>query len=138
MINAHSLRLSFGTQAVFDGISFAVDQDQRIGLVGRNGSGKSTLLKVIANQQRLDEGSIAIAKGKRIAYLPQEVILASHQTVMQETFSAFAEIQALEDERLKLEQQFARSSENDAEAVERYAFICEQLQKYDPEQLRPR
>jgi len=136
MINAHSLRLSFGSQAVFDGISFAVDQTQRVGLVGYNGAGKSTLLGVIAQKQRLDEGSVALVKNKRIAYLPQEVILASHQTVMQETFSVFNEIQSMEDERLQLEHKFAQSTDNDLEAIDRYAYICEKLGGMNPESAR--
>ncbi len=132
MINAHSLSLSFGTQIVFNDISFTTTDDQRIGLVGRNGSGKSTLLKAIAGQQVLDEGTITINKNKRIAYLPQEVVLSSHQTILQETFSVFAQIQTLEDERIKLELYFVQAAEPTQEAVERYAQICEELQQYNP------
>ena len=76
MINGYNVCLEMVEQVIFDDISFVFDADQRIGLVGRNGSGKSTLLKVIAGKQQLDKGSVAIQKGKTIAYLSQDVVLA--------------------------------------------------------------
>ncbi|MCL5875380.1 MAG: ABC-F family ATP-binding cassette domain-containing protein [Candidatus Dependentiae bacterium] len=136
MINAHSLSLSFGSQKVFDEISFTLDQSQHVGLVGRNGSGKSTLLKAIAHQQQLDSGSISLAKGKRIAYLPQEVILSSHQTVLEETFSVFGNIQQLEDERRKLETLLAQTDTATADMVDRYATVCQELGTLSPESAR--
>ncbi|MCL5875478.1 MAG: ATP-binding cassette domain-containing protein [Candidatus Dependentiae bacterium] len=136
MINAHSLSLSFGSQTVFDEISFTLDQSQHVGLVGRNGSGKSTLLKAIAHQQQLDSGSISLAKGKRIAYLPQEVILSSHQTVLQETFSVFGNIQQLEDECRTLETLLAQTDTATADMVDRYAIVCQELGTLSPESAR--
>lgn len=136
MINANSLRLSFGTQTIFDNLSFTIGQTERVGLVGYNGAGKTTLLKAIAQQQTIDEGSIALVKNKKIAYLPQEVVLTSHQTVMQEAFSVFNDIQALEDERLRLEHQFAQSDHNDPETIDHYSSICEQLSQINPDAAR--
>ncbi len=87
MILANNINLSFGSQKVFDGISFTINDDQRIGLIGKNGSGKSTLLEAIVGIQPLDSGTITISKQKKIAYLAQDVVLASSLSILEETLT---------------------------------------------------
>jgi ATP-binding cassette, subfamily F, member 3 len=82
MIQAKQLNLSFGAQDVFKNISFLINPNQRIGLVGRNGSGKSTLLKVIAGLHPIDSGVVALSKDFTLGYLPQEVVLESDQPIV--------------------------------------------------------
>jgi len=122
-------------QVIFDDISFVFDQNQRIGLVGRNGSGKSTLLKAIAGQQQLDKGSIAIQKGKSIAYLSQDVVLQSDKSIVEETYTAFADIAGLIEEQKKIEAQL-ESAEDIDELLERYAIVCDKLLHVDQESMR--
>jgi ATP-binding cassette subfamily F protein 3 len=88
MIQLKDLCLSFGQRAIFDHISYFVQPEQKIGLVGRNGSGKSTLLKAIAGQQGLDSGSVAMPKDFRCAYMAQDVVLVSHKTIVNEALCA--------------------------------------------------
>ena len=101
MLNVKNLNLIYGQQAVFENVSFNINQDQRIGLVGRNGSGKTTLLKIIAGLQNIDSGYVSIQKGCKIAYLPQEVVLLSEKSIFQEAFSIFKELVDLEEEAKK-------------------------------------
>ncbi len=75
MIHIQDASLSFGPQMLFSDISLTIGQNQRVGVLGRNGTGKSTLLKIIAGQARFDEGTVAIERGKKIAYMPQELVL---------------------------------------------------------------
>ncbi|MBD3231955.1 ATP-binding cassette domain-containing protein [Candidatus Dependentiae bacterium] len=89
MINAQNLNLVFSEQVIFNDISFNIQDNQKIGLVGRNGSGKTTLLKVIAGQQELDSGKMNIPKDFKIAYMPQDVVLLSEKTVLHEAFNVF-------------------------------------------------
>lgn len=70
-IGIHSLSKSYGTQILFDGISFTLCQGDRIGLVGPNGAGKSTLVKIIMGAEQPDEGSISCRQGLRIGYASQ-------------------------------------------------------------------
>lgn len=135
MINGYNICLEMVHQVIFDDISFAFDHDQRVGLVGRNGSGKSTLLKAIAGKQQLDEGSISIQKGKTIAYLSQDVVLQSDKSIVEETYSSFADVTALLEEQRTLEAQLDNADDVD-ELLERYATVCEKLLHVDQESMR--
>src|SRR5579872_5650443 len=128
MIQAHNLCLSFGTQKIFDHISFTISSSDRVGLVGRNGSGKSTLLAAIANGKLLDDGSISIIKDKKIAYMPQDVVLQSDKSILEEAFDAFAYIKQIHQELARLDQKIADSQDVD---FDRYAALHEQLAASD-------
>lgn len=67
------LHLSFGTQTLLDHVSFKVEANERVCIVGRNGEGKSTLLKVIEDTQQADAGTRIVQDGVHIAKLQQEV-----------------------------------------------------------------
>lgn len=135
MILARNLRLSFGSQTVFNDISFSLQGHERIGLFGLNGSGKSTLLKVIAGQHNLDGGKVTIAKDATVAYLPQEVTLQSDKSVIEETLTTFDTMIALQQRSKELEALLAVNSQNLA-IIDQYAQVCEQLALINPEQKR--
>lgn len=130
MIQANNICLSFGQQIVFDNVSFTINAPQRIGLVGRNGSGKSTLLKAIAHQQHLDDGSIATAKNKKIAYMPQEVVLISDKTILAETLTAFDELHTIQNDLKLLEEKLHHDA--DHAIVEEYAHLQQRLAEINP------
>ncbi len=71
LLGIHSLSKSFGTQALFDDLSFTVSQGDRIGLIGPNGSGKSTLLKIVMGLENPDGGSVTRRQGLRCGYASQ-------------------------------------------------------------------
>lgn len=126
MINLEEISLAFGQQVIFDKISCNINPGQKIGLVGRNGSGKTTLLKVIAGQQSLDSGQVTIAKSFRWAFMPQDVVLVSEKTILNEALNAFAHMGNLLDELADLEHYISHNSEND-EINERYVAVHHQL-----------
>ncbi|HEX4069029.1 MAG TPA: ABC-F family ATP-binding cassette domain-containing protein, partial [Candidatus Babeliales bacterium] len=136
MINGYNVCLAMIEQVIFDDISFVFDQDQRIGLVGRNGSGKSTLLKVIAGKPQLDKGSVAIQKGKTIAYLSQDVVLQSDKSIVEETYTAFADVASLIEEQKVIEAQLDSNPDDLDELLERYATVCEKLLHVDQDGMR--
>lgn len=132
MIQIKDFNLAFGSQIIFDDVCQTINEYDRIGLVGRNGSGKSTLLKAISNPKMLDSGTVSIAKGKTFAYLPQEVVMNSDKSVIDEAFSTFTEIIALQkiiaDGDVKI-------ADNQAtpEMLDQYSNATQKLAELDPE-----
>ena len=124
MIQLQDLCLSFGTQKVFDHLSMNVNPDQRLGLVGRNGSGKSTLLKAIDGTQHLDEGVITVTGKMTVAYMPQEMVLASGKSILEETISSYKEVGGLRERAQVLEQEIAAG---DTHSLEEYAEVSHRL-----------
>lgn len=133
MIQANSIQLSFGTRVLFDSISFDINENQKIGLIGANGSGKSTLLEVLVGIQPLDDGSVSIPKTKKVAYLAQEVVLASRLSIIDEVMTAFDQINKLKMELEVLENELTQGNEVD---LERYAELHEKLAESDPDALK--
>lgn len=89
MIQINHIFLHFGSQAIFDDVTLSISPHVRMGLVGRNGSGKSTLLKAIAHKgAELDDGNIA-TNNVKIAYIPQDIVLISEKTILDETCADF-------------------------------------------------
>ena len=72
VVNVQNLHKSFGPRVLFDGVSFAIDEGEKVGFIGVNGSGKSTLFRIIAGLEGPDEGTLAFQRGMRVGYLAQE------------------------------------------------------------------
>ena len=73
-MKVNNLKLSFGTNQIFDGASFMIENSDKAAIVGVNGAGKSTLFKVLLGLEKPEEGSVETNKMK-IGYLPQEVVV---------------------------------------------------------------
>ncbi|MDX1765184.1 MAG: ABC-F family ATP-binding cassette domain-containing protein, partial [bacterium] len=83
MIHVNKLSKSYGSQCLFDGISFSMGAGERVGLVGRNGHGKTTLFKMILGQEEPDGGEIRVPRGYRIGHLSQHLRFTA-KTVLDE------------------------------------------------------
>src|ERR1700761_329755 len=81
ILNAQGVSKRFGATPLFEKISFAVNEGDRIGLIGPNGAGKSTLLAVLAGEIEPDTGEVAIRKRARIGYVRQISDFEPGQTV---------------------------------------------------------
>jgi ATP-binding cassette subfamily F protein uup len=97
--NAH---LAFGLAPLLNGADFAIENRERIGLIGRNGAGKSSLLKVLARTQALDDGAMALQGGLRIATVPQEPIFSGNETVFEAVSNGLSRARELRDAYEKL------------------------------------
>jgi ATP-binding cassette subfamily F protein uup len=71
LISINSLGKDFGIKPLFNEVTFVIEQNKRIGLVGRNGSGKTTLLKIICGLEDPDRGQIVKRKGLNLQYVQQ-------------------------------------------------------------------
>ena len=112
------IRKSFGTHEVLKGVSFTLQEQERMGLVGVNGCGKSTLMKIIAGAETADAGSVNIQKGLRIGYLAQQGELSGKETVQEVVESVFIPLVRMEEEMRSLETEMAEHGE-DAEMLRR-------------------
>ena len=74
-----------------------INENDRIGLVGKNGAGKSTLLKIFMGLQQPTSGNITVPRNFSMGYLPQQIAIADNKTVIEETMTAFDLISELED-----------------------------------------
>ncbi len=70
-LNIEKLSLSFGAKKILDGVTFSLDEGDRLGIIGVNGCGKSTLFKLILGELDPDEGNIYISKNKTVGILRQ-------------------------------------------------------------------
>ena len=96
MISADALTVEFGGTTLFKDISFIINENDRIALMGKNGAGKSTLLKILAGVREATRGKVSAPEGTIIAYLPQHLMVKDDKTVFEEAATAFAEINNME------------------------------------------
>jgi len=72
---------AYGDRQLLGGVSFTLEENERVGVVGRNGTGKSTLAKILAGVEPPDTGSVATRRGARVSYLAQEPVLDPARSV---------------------------------------------------------
>ena len=92
MITVNDIAVEFGGTTLFSEVTFAINETDKIALMGKNGAGKSTLLKIVAGQNKPTRGNISAPKEAVIAYLPQHLLMDDNCTVMEEASKAFAEV----------------------------------------------
>ena len=124
MISLDNLTVSYGGWTLFDGISFLINEKDRIGLVGKNGAGKTTLLRIITGEQQPTEGAVTKNGECTIGYLPQQMRVADTTTLKAETEKAFDEVLRIEAEIAKLTNEIA---ERDDYETESYAALLHRL-----------
>jgi ATP-binding cassette subfamily F protein uup len=102
ILNATDVTVRYGTRAILDSATLAIDEGQRIGLVGRNGCGKTTFLKLLAGLQTPDSGSVTRRRDLVVSYLSQDFMLDPALDVRgnvragaQQTLDLIAEFEAL-------------------------------------------
>jgi ATP-binding cassette subfamily F protein uup len=83
LLSLQNAQLAFGHVPLLDHTDFALEVQERVGLIGRNGTGKSSLLKILAGIDKPDDGTLHTQNGLRVAYVPQEPILNPDSTVFE-------------------------------------------------------
>ena len=92
MITVNDIAVEFGGTTLFSEVTFAINENDKIALMGKNGAGKSTLLKIVAGENKPTRGVISAPSDAVIAYLPQHLLTSDDCTVMEETSKAFADV----------------------------------------------
>lgn len=98
LLSISQLQKSFGTDLVFAGASFEIQDHDHIGLVGVNGSGKTTLFKILTGDLPYDSGEIYKSKECRIGYMEQHVCRDLDRSAYNEVLTVFSSLLAMEQE----------------------------------------
>lgn len=118
---------------VLNGVTFHINEGERVGILGKNGCGKTTLFKILTGEYLADEGEVMIAPNKRIGLISQIPVYPPEYTVEDVLDTAFQRIHAMERELEAVTQRMA-DGENDAELLRRYDRLSsgfEQAGGYD-------
>ncbi|MFI7274053.1 ABC-F family ATP-binding cassette domain-containing protein [Streptomyces sp. NPDC049879] len=110
-ISAHDVTKSYGGRLVLDAVTCAFPVGRRMGIIGENGSGKTTLLRLLAGEERPDQGEIVRQADGGVGYLPQDGRLDPALTVAQVVDGALAELRAVERRMRRLEAALADGDE---------------------------
>lgn len=124
MISVDNLTVEFSGSTLFSDVSFVINENDKIALMGKNGAGKSTLLKILAGVNKPTKGGISAPKDAVIAYLPQHLLTDDNATVFEETSKAFATIFAMKDEMDRLNDELTTRTDYDSDE---YMKIIEQV-----------
>lgn len=109
-LSLSNIKKSFGATMLFSGISFTIEDNHKVGLVGVNGSGKTTLFKIIQNKLDYDGGEIFKSKNTVIGYVEQ-FICENDRTVYEEVLEAYRDLIDLENKIYDLQKDIEQNHE---------------------------
>jgi ATP-binding cassette subfamily F protein 3 len=120
---------SYSAHEVLRGVTFQVNPNEKIGLVGRNGAGKTTVFRVITGEETADSGDVIKINNLKLGLLQQHVDFSENETVHTAALSAFKRIHDIEAEMRRLETEMATNATD--EILERYAELQTEFEHED-------
>lgn len=112
---------SYAGHEILRGVTFQVNPNEKIGLVGRNGAGKTTVFRLITGEESADSGDVIKINNLKLGLLQQHVDFAANETVHTAALSAFQRIHDIEAEMRRLEVEMAHNATE--EILEKYAEL---------------
>lgn len=109
VLSCSNICKSFGENKIIENISLSLQDKDKAGLVGVNGAGKSTLFKILSGELSQDSGDVYVHKDKTVGYLPQNMSLTSHGTVIEELLEVYRPLIDMEHRLRELEILMART-----------------------------
>ena len=98
LLTLSNAQLAFGHVPLLDHTDFALESNERVGLIGRNGAGKSSLLKILGGLEKPDDGLLQLQQGLQVAYVAQEPQLEAEHTIFEAVRAGLAPLLAVIDE----------------------------------------
>ncbi|WP_338358297.1 ABC-F family ATP-binding cassette domain-containing protein [Yeosuana marina] len=124
MISVDALAVEFSGQTLFSDVSFTINENDKIALMGKNGAGKSTMMKIIAGEQKATRGQVRYPKDAVIAYLPQHLLTEDNCTVFEEASKAFIHIFEMRDEMERLNKELETRTDYESDS---YMSVIEKV-----------
>ncbi|CAM3530902.1 ABC transporter, ATP-binding protein [Flavobacterium saliperosum S13] len=129
MITVNDIAVEFGGTTLFSDVTFAINENDKIALMGKNGAGKSTLLKIVAGENKPTRGGISAPSDAVIAYLPQHLLTSDDCTVIEEASKAFADVLNMKKEIDEINEQLTIRTDYESDAymklIERVSELSE-------------
>ncbi|MBK6363677.1 MAG: ABC-F family ATP-binding cassette domain-containing protein [Saprospiraceae bacterium] len=115
MISVDGLTVEFSGKTLFSDISFFINENDKIALMGKNGAGKSTMMKIIAGAQKPTRGNVRCPKDGVIAYLPQHLLTDDNCTVFEEASKAFGTVFEMRDQMERYNKELETRTDYDSQ-----------------------
>ncbi|AKC64118.1 MULTISPECIES: ribosomal protection-like ABC-F family protein [Clostridium] len=103
VLSCKNISKAYGVDLILDNLTFNINENDKVGLIGANGAGKSTLFKILTSSLEQDSGDIFIDKSKSLGYLAQHLSLDSNNTIYEEVLDVFHDLIKMEEKLNKLE-----------------------------------
>lgn len=107
VLNCNNIGFSYGTDVIIKNISFNLQENDKVGLVGVNGAGKSTLFKIITGELHQEEGELYISRDLTMGYLKQNAALTTENTLWEELLEVFRPLVVMEENIKSLEKEIS-------------------------------
>ncbi|GLH66630.1 ABC-F family ATP-binding cassette domain-containing protein [Geothrix edaphica] len=133
--------LRFGPQEVLKDVTWAIQEGECWGVIGRNGAGKSTVFKLLLGQLEADSGTVVKPtkeRGIRMGHYAQDLVPETQGSVLEEALAAFGDVERLQHEMRELEHRMGEAGADLDEVMERYQKVTETFEHLDGFTIRAR
>lgn len=117
LLDVQNISKTFVDSPVLKNISFHIEDNDKVAIIGVNGAGKTTLLKIIIGEYDADNGNVILSKDKTIGYLSQEETVNSENTIYEELLSARSDLIDMENKLRSLENEMSNASESELNSI---------------------
>ena len=134
MLQLSSLTKGFGDRILFENVTWQISAGDRVGLCGPNGAGKTTLLRILAGLDEPDTGTVTTRTGLTVGYLPQDGLVHSGRSLLDEVSTAFQPLLDIKRTMEEIEHQLADdqgSQDEHASVLERYSDLQHRFRDED-------
>ncbi|SDZ18388.1 ATP-binding cassette, subfamily F, member 3 [Proteiniborus ethanoligenes] len=133
VLSCSNISKSYIVDEILSKITFALNDNEKVGLVGLNGSGKSTLFNILSGKLSMDSGEIYVSKDCRIGYLEQNTQIESNKSIFDEVMEVFVPLIEMEKKLRELEHSISLEGENPesqllGSLMDEYAHLMEEFQ----------
>ena len=133
--------LRFGPQEVLKDVTWAIQEGECWGVIGRNGAGKSTVFKLLLGQLEADSGTVVRPTKERdirMGHYAQDLVPETHGSVLEEALAAFGDVERLQHEMRDLEHRMSEPGGDLDEVMDRYQKVTEAFEHLDGFSIRAR